>query len=140
MATELGADVPFFLTGGTALVEGLGERVAPLPPIVHPGHWSIVKPPVGVSTAWAYGALDALPGRAPGAGDGGLAGRATAPSPMTLRLSLGRIPEVDAPGELFGRAGARHGNAAAAVWQWVGAVLPRRRRWSGRVAGDAAAA
>ena len=66
LATELGADVPFFLTGGTALVEGLGERVTPLPPIHPPWPLVIIKPPVGVSTAWAYAALDALPGRAPG--------------------------------------------------------------------------
>jgi len=31
IAAELGADVPFFLRGGTALAEGLGERVSPLP-------------------------------------------------------------------------------------------------------------
>lgn len=63
IAATLGADVPFFLTGGTALVEGLGERVTRLPalPALNPD-WPlvIVKPPVGVSTAWAYGALDAL--------------------------------------------------------------------------------
>ncbi|MGQ9572841.1 MAG: 4-(cytidine 5'-diphospho)-2-C-methyl-D-erythritol kinase [Dehalococcoidia bacterium] len=31
LAAELGADVPFFLQGGTALAEGRGERVTPLP-------------------------------------------------------------------------------------------------------------
>lgn len=31
VAASLGADVPFFLTGGAALVEGRGERVKPLP-------------------------------------------------------------------------------------------------------------
>jgi len=33
IATELGSDVPFFLTGGTAMVEGRGEVVHPLPDI-----------------------------------------------------------------------------------------------------------
>jgi len=31
LAAELGSDVPFFLRGGTALAEGRGERVSPLP-------------------------------------------------------------------------------------------------------------
>jgi len=32
IATRLGADVPFFLRGGTALATGIGERLTPLPP------------------------------------------------------------------------------------------------------------
>ncbi len=67
IGAALGADVPFFLTGGTALVEGLGERVTALPPLYPPWYLVIVKPPAGVSTAAAYAALDALPGRVPGA-------------------------------------------------------------------------
>lgn len=33
LAAELGSDVPFFLYGGTALLEGRGEVVKPLPPL-----------------------------------------------------------------------------------------------------------
>ncbi len=66
IGAELGADVPFFLTGGTALVEGLGERVTPLPPLEPQWDLMIVKPPVGISTAWAYGAVDGISGRTPG--------------------------------------------------------------------------
>ncbi|MBI2846529.1 MAG: 4-(cytidine 5'-diphospho)-2-C-methyl-D-erythritol kinase [Chloroflexi bacterium] len=40
MASELGADVPFFLSGGTALVESKGERVLPLPPF--PSSWVVL--------------------------------------------------------------------------------------------------
>ena len=62
LAASLGADVPFFLDGGTALVEGVGEQITLLPPLA-PFDLVVVKPPVGVSTALAYGALDELAGR-----------------------------------------------------------------------------
>lgn len=63
IGAALGADVPFFLTGGTALVEGLGERITRLPPLTSVWPLVVVKPPVGVSTSAAYIALDALPNR-----------------------------------------------------------------------------
>lgn len=66
IGVTLGADVSFFLTGGTALVEGLGERVTLLPSFSPTKPLVIVKPPVGVSTADAYSALDALPDRQTG--------------------------------------------------------------------------
>ncbi len=65
LAATLGADVPFFLDGGTALVEGVGEQITLLPPLA-PFNVVVVKPPVGVSTALAYGALDALADRETG--------------------------------------------------------------------------
>ncbi len=58
LAATLGADVPFFLDGGTALVEGTGDEITLLPPAL-PFEVVVVKPPVGVSTALAYAALDA---------------------------------------------------------------------------------
>lgn len=66
IAASLGADVPFFLSGGTALVEGLGEQVTPRRSLAFFDWVVIVKPPVGVSTALAYAALDAIPDRVPG--------------------------------------------------------------------------
>jgi 4-diphosphocytidyl-2-C-methyl-D-erythritol kinase len=33
VAADVGSDVPFFLWGGTALAEGRGERITPLPPL-----------------------------------------------------------------------------------------------------------
>ncbi len=45
MATKLGSDVAFFLYGGTALVEGRGEIVTPLPPLPH-SRVILVVPPV----------------------------------------------------------------------------------------------
>ena len=57
LAAQVGSDVPFFLVGGTTLVRGRGEDVIPLLDI--PTWWLvIVKPPFGVSTAWAYSRLD----------------------------------------------------------------------------------
>ena len=66
LGAALGADVPFFLTGGTALVEGLGERVTPLAPLAPEWPLVIVKPPVGILTAWAYHTLDEQATRRPG--------------------------------------------------------------------------
>ena len=63
IGAALGADVPFFLTGGMALAEGRGEKVTPLPPLAPDWPLVIVKPKVGVSTAAAYAALDALKNR-----------------------------------------------------------------------------
>lgn len=55
IAATLGSDVPFFLTGGEADVEGRGERVTPLPdsPIED---LLLLVPPFPVSTADAYAA------------------------------------------------------------------------------------
>jgi 4-diphosphocytidyl-2-C-methyl-D-erythritol kinase len=55
LAAELGADVPFFLNGGTQHATGIGERLVPVPPPAE--RWGILLwPGVAVSTAWAYGA------------------------------------------------------------------------------------
>ena len=57
VAAGIGADVPFFLSGGTALGLGRGEEIYPLVDL--PAHWVvIVRPPYGVSTAEAYAWYD----------------------------------------------------------------------------------
>jgi len=59
MAAALGSDVPYFIRGGTALAEGRGERVTPLPSLSQ--SWVVlVKPSVLVpelKTKAMYGAL-----------------------------------------------------------------------------------
>jgi 4-diphosphocytidyl-2-C-methyl-D-erythritol kinase len=56
LAAELGSDVPFFLTGGTAVGIGRGEEIYPLPDIAgYPG--LLVAPGIHSSTAEAYQAL-----------------------------------------------------------------------------------
>jgi 4-diphosphocytidyl-2-C-methyl-D-erythritol kinase len=60
VAAAVGADVPFFLTGGRARGEGYGERITPLPD--QPVEWyAIAKPPIGCPTAEMYSKLDAKP-------------------------------------------------------------------------------
>jgi len=57
VASGIGADVPFFLAGGTALGLGRGEEIYPLVDL--PAHWVvIVRPPFGVSTGEAYAWYD----------------------------------------------------------------------------------
>jgi 4-diphosphocytidyl-2-C-methyl-D-erythritol kinase len=57
VAAGLGADVPFFLWGGTALGLGRGEEIYPLVDL--PRHFVVlVIPPFGVSTGEAYGWYD----------------------------------------------------------------------------------
>lgn len=60
VARSLGSDVPFFLCGTAAIVEGTGERITALGSIPAWGA-TIIKPPVSVSTAEAYAALDRAP-------------------------------------------------------------------------------
>ncbi|HSC26493.1 MAG TPA: hypothetical protein VLD67_04415, partial [Vicinamibacterales bacterium] len=57
VAAGVGADVPFFLSGGTALGLGRGEEIYPLVDLP-PHHVVIVRPPYGVSTAEAYAWYD----------------------------------------------------------------------------------
>jgi len=57
VAATLGADVPFFLSGGTALGLGRGDEVYPLADL--PRHWIVLLVPgFGVSTADAYAWYD----------------------------------------------------------------------------------
>lgn len=56
---KLGADVPFFLTGGTAYVEGIGEKITPIAD--YSGRTLVIaKGKEGVSTAEAYRNIDSL--------------------------------------------------------------------------------
>ncbi len=58
LGVTLGADIPYCIMGGTALSEGIGERLTPLPPM--PECWILIaKPPICVSTGFVYGNLKA---------------------------------------------------------------------------------
>ncbi|MFP5467636.1 MAG: 4-(cytidine 5'-diphospho)-2-C-methyl-D-erythritol kinase [Gammaproteobacteria bacterium] len=51
---RLGADVPFFIQGHSAWVEGVGEIITPVR--VPPSHFVVVKPPAGASTQQIFAA------------------------------------------------------------------------------------
>lgn len=52
LALGLGADVPFFVGGENAIVEGIGERLTPLE---LPPHWlAVVKPAAGIGTRTVF--------------------------------------------------------------------------------------
>jgi len=59
IASEIGSDVPFFLNGPSALVEGKGEKTRRVK-INSSVILLLVKPPVSVSTAWAYADFDRM--------------------------------------------------------------------------------
>jgi len=56
LGARLGADVPFFVFGRNAWVEGVGERLAPLD--LPPAWYLVLVPPVAVPTAAVFGAAE----------------------------------------------------------------------------------
>ena len=58
LGVSIGADVPYCVMGGTALAEGIGEKLTPLAPA--PDCYVLVaKPDINVSTKYVYEHLDA---------------------------------------------------------------------------------
>jgi 4-diphosphocytidyl-2-C-methyl-D-erythritol kinase len=53
LGLTLGADVPFFVGGNNAFVEGIGERLTPVP--VAPGWLAVVKPASSIETRAIFG-------------------------------------------------------------------------------------
>jgi 4-diphosphocytidyl-2-C-methyl-D-erythritol kinase len=62
LARELGADVPYFLVGGTALGMGRGDEVVPLPELP-PRELVLVLPPLHVATNRVFAELAELTAR-----------------------------------------------------------------------------
>ncbi len=64
IAVELGSDVPFLITGGTAMGSGRGELLAPV--LAHGTfHWVFALSDTGLSTPAVYAECDRLRGDAP---------------------------------------------------------------------------
>ena len=102
-ASLLGADVPFCLEGGRALVTGIGESLAPLgdEPLV----FVIVTPAFPVSTKAVYDAYDELgPSSEPGEND-------LEPAAIAVEPRLGELRR--AISEVAGRAPTLAGSGAS---------------------------
>ena len=61
LAVTLGADVPFALVGGSAIVEGRGERVTPVAALAGFAV-AVIVPPIALPTATVYAAWDRMDG------------------------------------------------------------------------------
>ncbi|MGH7564448.1 MAG: 4-(cytidine 5'-diphospho)-2-C-methyl-D-erythritol kinase [Gemmatimonadota bacterium] len=134
LAAELGADVPFFLKGGTQHATGIGDRLRPVDPPAE--RWGIlVWPGVSVSTRWAYEAYDraadaADPPRArptPGAPNPGWRKRGNAFESVVLD----EHPAVDQVMEFLrtdGGSMARISGSGAAVYTLYGSEAERDAR------------
>ncbi len=56
IAGKIGADVPFFISGGTQIGNGIGDILTPInKPVL--GFYLLVVPDIFISTPWAYKAL-----------------------------------------------------------------------------------
>jgi 4-diphosphocytidyl-2-C-methyl-D-erythritol kinase len=56
LAMEVGADVPFFIRGGTQIGKSRGEELTPVGQAVS-GYFLLLIPDVSINTGWAYKAL-----------------------------------------------------------------------------------
>lgn len=50
---KIGADVPFFIKGGTQIGDGVGEKLTKMDQAVS-GYYLLILPSFSISTAWAY--------------------------------------------------------------------------------------
>lgn len=55
-AIKIGADVPFFISGGTQIGDGIGDILSPIKNPVN-GFYLLVIPDIFISTTWAYKTL-----------------------------------------------------------------------------------
>ncbi len=57
ISSRLGADVPYCIVKGTALATGIGDVITPIKPLKRTCVL-VVKPPIAISTPWAYKSLN----------------------------------------------------------------------------------
>lgn len=113
VAAAVGADVPFFLTGGCARGEGYGEQITALPD-GEPRWLVVIRPNEGVSTPAAYRALDAMDRE----------WRAYPPDPWTAlfndfeRVAPCMCGEIAERLQVHGAEGALLSGSGSAVFGW----------------------
>ena len=120
VAAALGADVPFCLVGGRARVRGVGEQVEPLPLVDRT--FTLVTPPVAVSTPAVYRAWDEL---------GGPAGERNDLEPAALVVAPELARWRDRIQEVAGEPPTLAGSGA--TWFVDGAHPDLARRAAGRI-------
>jgi len=54
LSSKIGADVFFFYNGGIQYVEGIGDKITPLSPLLNGYYFLLVYPDIEISTPWAY--------------------------------------------------------------------------------------
>ncbi len=86
LGRPLGADVPFFIKGGTAVGRGTGAILTPMPAI-RTGQFLIVKPDLRLKTAEVYGNLKM-----------GLTVNSTTANIKVMKSMLARFPQKTWPG------------------------------------------
>lgn len=110
---KLGADVPYCIMKGTALAEGIGEILSPLPPLPE-CHILIAKPDISVSTKEVYEELDSkeipehpeIDGILEGLKEANLEKIVSAMGNVLERVTVQKYPVIDEIKQVMKKAGA----------------------------------
>ena len=110
---KLGADVPYCIMKGTALAEGIGEILSPLPPLPE-CHILIAKPDISVSTKEVYEELDSkeipdhpeIDGILEGLKEANLEKIVSAMGNVLERVTVQKYPVIDEIKQMMKKAGA----------------------------------
>ena len=123
VASGLGADVAFCVVGGRARVSGVGEVIEPLPAV--PRTFTLLVPPVPVSTPEVYRAWDSLGG--PAAPDGSVNDLEAAALAVAPALAAWRDRLAAATGVRPQLAGSGGTWFVEGAWAGEGRIVARTR-------------
>jgi 4-diphosphocytidyl-2-C-methyl-D-erythritol kinase len=132
LGEKIGADVPFFIGGHNAWVEGIGEKLTPI--VLPRARFAVVKPPAGVQTTAIFGHA-ALSRSTPAAIISGFAANTFAFGANDLQpVAQMLCPDVMEALQWLGSQGlkARMTGSGSAVFAQLSARLPAQ--WSSATA------